>query len=313
MLASYADRKLDKMPARSALPVSRPRGCTVCAWVTNPACARAARRAGAQAIYVPALNFKRGEALIAGQRNAAAEQMGYPKQCVIAMPTVDHDIIQGTREFERDIDVWEYAKEGKPLFVDSLGSLARALELGAQVEVGPHLPIANRAALEYVAQAGATRVWLSPELTLAQIAELGLDGSPVPLGLTIIGTQELMITEHCLLMSQGFCNEDCDACPRRKSPHYLKDRKDFEFPVVTDCLGRSHLYNSVQLDVAHALPELIHAGISAVMVDATLMNAEQTAQAVGRAVHACDLAKRDTGTVSKPAAATSGHLFRGVS
>ena len=122
-----------------------------------------------------------------------------------------------------------------------------------------------------------------------------------------------MITEHCLLMSQGLCDEDCDTCPRRKSPHYLKDRKDFEFPVVTDCLGRSHLYNSVQLDVAHALPELIHAGISSVMVDTTLLNAEQTAQAVGRVVHAADLAKRDAGTVSKPAAATSGHLFRGVS
>lgn len=313
MLAPYKDRRLEKLPEREELPVSRAHKCTVCAWVTNPACARAARRAGAQTIYVPALNYKRGEAVIAGQRNNAAEQMGYPKQCVIAMPTVDHDLIEGTRETECGIDVWEYAKPGKPLFVDSLGALHRALELGALAEVGPHLPIANKAALSYVAELGAERVWLSPELTLSQIAELGLDGSPVPLGLTIIGTQELMITEHCLLMSQGLCNEDCDACPRRKSPHYLKDRKDFEFPVVTDCLGRSHLYNSVQLDVAHALPELIHAGISAVMVDATLLNAEQTAQAVGRAVRACELAKRDAGTVPKPSAATSGHLFRGVS
>ena len=313
MLSSYRDRKLAKLAEREALPVSRAHRCTVCAWVTNPACARAAKRAGAQTLYVPALNYKRGEALIAGQRNSAAEQMGYPKQCVIALPTVDHDIIESTREFERGIDVWEYAKPGKPLFVDSLGALQRAVELGAKVEAGPHLPIANKAALAYAAELGAERVWLSPELTLQQIGDLGLDGSPVPLGLAIIGTQELMITEHCLLMSQGPCNEDCDACPRRKSPHYLKDRKDFEFPVVTDCLGRSHLYNSVQLDVAHALPELIHAGISAVMVDTTLLNAEQTAQAVGRVVHAVDLAKRDAGTVSKPAAATSGHLFRGVS
>ncbi|MBE6464457.1 MAG: U32 family peptidase [Eggerthellaceae bacterium] len=313
ILAPYKDRKLEKLVEREELSVSRPNRCVVCAWVTNPACARAARRAGAQVIYVPALNYKRGEALIAGQRNNAAEQMGYPKQCVIALPTIDHDIIEGTREYERDIDVWEYAKPGKPLFVDSLGALVRAVELGAKAEIGPHLPIANKAALDYAARLGAERVWLSPELTLSQISDLGLDGSPVPLGLTILGTQELMITEHCLLMSQGLCDEDCDTCPRRKSPHYLKDRKDFEFPVVTDCLGRSHLYNSVQLDVAHALPELIHAGISSVMVDTTLLNAEQTAQAVGRVVHAADLAKRDAGTVSKPAAATSGHLFRGVS
>ena len=134
----------------------------------------------------------------------------------------------------------------------------------------------------------------------------------MPLGLTIIGSQELMVTEHCVLMSQGRCAEDCDACPRRKSPHILRDRKGFEFPVTTDALGRSHIYNSVQLDVAHAAPDLVAAGISAFMVDTTLMNGEETAQAVGRAVRARDLALRDGNTVAKISGATSGHLFRGV-
>ena len=129
--------------------------------------------------------------------------------------------------------------------------------------------------LAAAADLGASRVWLSPELTLGQIADLAED-APVELGLTIIGSQELMVTEHCLLMSQGPCDEECDACPRRKSPHFLRDRKEYEFPVVTDALGRSHLYNGVQLDVAHALPDLVHAGVSVLMVDATLMNVEET-------------------------------------
>ena len=122
-----------------------------------------------------------------------------------------------------------------------------------------------------------------------------------------------MVTEHCLLMSQGPCDEECDACPRRKSPHFLRDRKEYEFPVVTDALGRSHLYNGVQLDVAHAVPDLVHAGVSVLMVDATLMNVEETTRAVARAVRARSVAHASGNAIGKVSGTTSGHLYRGVS
>ena len=86
-----------------------------------------------------------------------------------------------------------------------------AAEIGVPFEVGPHLPVTNRLALDEVARMGAVRVWLSPELSLDQIRELSRD-TPVELGIFISGAQELMITEHCLLMSQGPCNEDCAEC-----------------------------------------------------------------------------------------------------
>ena len=159
---------------------------------------------------------------------------------------------------------------------------------------------------------GVERVWLSPELTLGQVADLA-ENAPVALGLTIMGAQELMVCEHCLLMSQGPCNERCDECARRKSPHYLKDRKDYEFPVVPDALGRSHVYNGVVLDVAQVVPDLIAAGLSALMVDATLMNVEETAAAVARTVRARDVAQRDGNALAKTPGTTSGHLYRGVS
>ena len=47
-----------------------------------------------------------------------------------------------------------------------------------------------------MADLGAQRVWLSPELSLVQIEELG-DMAPMPLGLTIMGQNELKVTEHC--------------------------------------------------------------------------------------------------------------------
>ncbi len=269
-------------------------------------------RAGAHLIYVPALNYRRGEAVIAGQKNAAAEQAGYPKGCIPIMPVADHEAVGGAREAVVDADVWKYAAEGKPLLAESLGAMERASEEGALLDVGSHVPITNGLSLAVASEFGAARVWLSPELTLRQIEEVAKD-APVELGVLLIGAQELMVTEHCMLMSQGPCDENCAECPRRKSPHVLKDRKGYEFPVVTDAMGRSHLYNAVELDIASSMPELLAAGISSYMVDATLMNAEETAHAVGRAIRALHVAQNDGNAIAKMPNTTSGHLYRGVS
>lgn len=305
-------RTLPRTTPREPLPAARPTGCRVAVTVTNPACARAAKRAGAHIIYVPALHYRRGEAVIAGQKNAAAEQAGYPKGCIPIMPVADHEAVGGAREAVVDADVWKYAAEGKPLLAESLGAMERASEEGALLDVGSHVPITNGLSLAVASEFGAARVWLSPELTLRQIEEVAKD-APVELGVLLIGAQELMVTEHCMLMSQGPCDENCAECPRRKSPHVLKDRKGYEFPVVTDAMGRSHLYNAVELDIASSMPELLAAGISSYMVDATLMNAEETAHAVGRAIRALHVAQNDGNAIAKMPNTTSGHLYRGVS
>lgn len=288
-------------------------GCVVVALATNPVCARAAKRAGAAEVYVPSLMLKHGEALIAGQKSSTAEQASYPEKCVPVVSAVGMDPLPGTREQALGLDPWAAVKPDRPVLADSLGAIERAVTMGALVEAGPHVPLANPQALDALADLGVRRAWLSPELTLEQIRALGGEGAPVSLGFTVIGSQELMVTEHCLLMSQGPCDQDCAQCPRRKSPHYLRDRKGYEFPVITDPLGRSHLYNSVPTDVAHAVPGLLASGITALMVDTTLMNGEEAGEAVSRAVRARDLALRDGNAVGKIGKTTSGHLFRGIS
>ncbi|MEG1397217.1 MAG: U32 family peptidase [Raoultibacter sp.] len=311
ILASYKQRQLPRITERDNRNPRPQHGCVVAAWASNPACARAAKRAGAELIYVPALNYKRGEAVVAGQVSGTVEQAGYPKQAITAMPVIDHDPMGKSREEIVGFDAWEQVKADKPVFVESYGQLRRACDAGAVPEVGSHLPVTNRLALQTVCDAGAQRVWLSPELSLAQIEELG-QGTPVSLGITIIGAAELMVCEHCLLMSQGACDEKCEKCARRKSPHYYKDRKDYEMPIITDCCGRSHLYNAVSLDLAHLAPELIRAGVSAFMVDTTLLNVAETTAAVSRAVRARDIALKTGDTVAKIEGATTGHIFRGV-
>ena len=274
ILAHYHARKLERTPSRAFAPIVRKGWCKVAALATNPACARAAKRAGADLIYVPAANYRRGEAVIAGQISDTAEQAGYPKQCIPVLPTVSQMFDEEKRN---GFDTWKRVKADKPVMVENLGQLLHATEMGAAPEVGPHIPVTNKLDLQAMADLGAQRVWLSPELSLVQIEELG-DMAPMPLGLTIMGQTELMVTEHCLLMSQGPCNQKCTECARRKSPHYLKDRKGYEMPVITDCTGRSRLYNAVQMDVAHLMPEIIGAGVSTVLVDTTLMNVKETTE-----------------------------------
>ncbi len=270
LLANGGDRPLPRVGARVSRVPARMRKCVVAAFATNPVCARAAGKAGADLVYASALACAQGQAVIAGQLSETGETTAYPRQCRLALPEVEHERISPSREAVMNFDVWRLAKDG-PVFADSLGAMQRAVELGLLFDVGPHVPVTNRLSLEVAADFGAQRVWLSPELTLGQIRDIARN-APVEVGLFVMGAQKLMITEHCLLMSQGSCNQQCGQCARRKSPHYLRDRKGFEFPVITDALGRSHLYNSVALDVANALPDLLACGVSAIKEDATLKN-----------------------------------------
>ncbi len=284
----------------------------VCVLATNPECARAAKRAGADALFVPALNYKRGQAEMCGRLMRDADSAGYPKNVTLMVPSIDHDAVGDAREAKIDFDAWQYAEQGEPLFVESIGSLFACAELGALPQVGPKLPLANGAALAVANAFGAERVWLSPELTLAQIRQLAKE-SPLPLGIFVQGYLELMVCEHCLLTSQGPCNEECATCPRRKAAFALNDRLDYDFRVVSDVFGRSHLYNSVQLDIVPAIKDLIDAHVSAFMIDATFMDPEQTAQATGRLLSAIKAIDRGEEACPKLPHTTSGHLYRGVS
>ena len=312
ILAVYKARKLPKIEAVNDVQTRPKHKNRVAVTATNPACARAAKRAGADVIYVPALNYKRGEAIVAGQLSPTVEQAGYPKQAIISMPVINHDLMGNSREEQVGFDAWDAVNEDKPLYIENLSQLARAAEMGIEeIEVGTHLPVLNTLALRAAHDFGACQVWLSPELTLSQIKELG-NSHILPLGLTIIGNTEMMVTEHCVLMSEGPCNQRCHECGRRKSPHYIKDRKNYEMPVVSDICGRSHIYNAVQLDLCHLVPELMQAGVSDFMVDTTMMNVAETTEAVKRAVRARDIAVSGSNSLQKRENTTTGLIFRGV-
>lgn len=173
--------------------------------------------------------------------------------------------------------------------------------------IGPRLYATNIDAIRTWAALGASFVWLSPELTLHQMKLLA-DESPLPLGLVVIGRQELMVSDHCFLMAQGPCDGQCGRCERRHGAmSCLEDRKGYRFPVTTDVQGRGHIYNAVPLDVAHAIGDLLRAGVRGFAVDATLMGDGEAEHALNRVRQGLNGTK-----VDKVPDTTTGHLFRAV-
>ena len=105
LTAEGHSRTLPRTTPREPLPAVHPLRCRVAVTVTNPACARAAKRAGAHIIYVPALNYRRGEAVIAARRTPLLSRPATPRAAFPSCLWPDHEAAGGAREAVVDADV----------------------------------------------------------------------------------------------------------------------------------------------------------------------------------------------------------------
>lgn len=197
--------------------------------------------------------------------------------------------------------------------VGTLGELAAARDAGAHAEADWPLNVTNSWSAAAVADLGASFVWASPELTGARLRDV-VAGSPIPVGALVYGRLELMVSEHCILQAAGECAGKCATCSRRAARWTLLDQKEYGFPITTDISGRSHVYNSVTLDLSRALDEVLATGVAALRLDMTTESADDATRIVAAFV---DLATAVGAGGAPPetaiaSPATSGHFFRGV-
>ncbi len=267
----------------------------ICLIATNPENARGALRSGVE-VYVPATNFAKGTALYSGCASEVASQTTYPDGIKIILPVVN----RGKQDFMR------FRNAGEGVLCDDIASFLCAQSEGLSPELGQMVPITNSHGAHLLNKLGASTVWLSPELNLAQIKNMA-EMLECEVGIYAFGRQRLMLTEHCELMSAGPCDEDCDHCRRRRVPSWLKDRKDYLFPTITDVAGRTTIYNSQDLDAMPYFEELMGAGVSRFMIDSTFMNKEEMLSIIARAKDSLI-----TPPQKRLKNSTSGHLFRGV-
>jgi putative protease len=320
LLAPWRNRHLTPHEEPTALAPARKGRPRVAALVRDAAGARAAAQGGAELVYLHSLRFEiTGEAgrkaamgphgtdgsPAASSPSLSIAGLGLPKGLPVRwfLPAVTHE--KDTACIQRAVE------EGTPAVANNLGGLQALRQAEAAWEAGPSLGICNGETLGLLARLGASQAWLSPELSQRDIAQVA-PTAPLPLALTVFGQQEVMVTEHCVLMAQGPCDQRCETCVRRRAPRLLEDRKGYRLPIRTDDAGRSHLFNAVPLDLVPSMPELVSLGVSTLVVDGTLLAARDLRAAIERTVRARDLAVKGAGSLPKREGHTTGHFFRGV-
>ena len=254
----------------------------------SPEVAQAAQAAGATRIYATA------DALAMGE---------WPEGTI---PWLDE--VCRERDHSR-LD--SYVSFGDPVAVGNVSELALAVERGAFAEIRPCVPVHNSYAAKALVAAGASAIWLSPELTLEEIRRLA-PRVPVPTGLVVWGRTRVMTSEHCVLQAIGDCAGRCETCPRRAQAFSLKNIDGNLYPVRTDIHGRSRIYHAWPLDATPQVEDLLEAGVSLFMVDATLLTPEEATHAVKRVRSALDAAASGAPRLRREAGTVSGHLFAGI-
>jgi putative protease len=194
----------------------------------------------------------------------------------------------------------------------NLGLLAAAAASGLRVEADWGLNALNDQTVAALARLGAERVWASPESSGRSLQAL-CSSSPVPIGVVVGGRFELMVAEHCVIRAIGPCAGECGDCLRRARSWTLRDRKGYRFPVATDPAGRAHIYNSVPLDLARGLRELLDDGVSSIRLDLASETADRSVELTKLWRGALDRAACGE-EIEAPIERTSssGHFFRAL-
>lgn len=152
----------------------------------------------------------------------------------------------------------------------NLTQVAYAREAGCVFEVASPVTAANGETVQELSRLGARCVWLPEEMGEERIEEISrtLSGG-VRLAVWAHGEARLMVCEHCVLTAEGPCTETCLVCPRRLAPRLLVERDGSCLPVAVDALGRTRIFDETLLDLAHAVPRVISAGVTELVYDLT--------------------------------------------
>jgi len=282
-----------------------------------PACA-AACAAGAEVVY---LSGEPVDAPVDQGDLATALELCRRRgvRLVPATPVIAHD-----DEYPRLEALLDACRELglETVLAGNAGPLALARGHGLAVWADHTLPAFNSLALRFWREHGVAGVTLSPELTLAQVRELGRL-SPLPLEALVHGALRLMVSAHCppgaAAGARGRKN-----CPRpcREGRWFLRDRKGELFGLVADGECRMHLFNGRDLSMYAHLTELLSVPLRLWRIEARGRDARYVGAvtavyrgaldrlaAGGEPVRAGDRATLER---LSPAGLTGAHYFRGV-
>ncbi len=193
----------------------------------------------------------------------------------IALPRIIAE--QAAQQMITNIKSWQQSGV-KSLLIENCGQfeLVKAADWRGTLYGGSGLNIFNSLTAEFYQQQKLERLTLSPELTLAQITNIGCKAQKEVIAQ---GALELMVNEYCLLGAacggrdqDTPCNAPCKGKVGAKVA--LRDEKGYVFPCRFDQNCRMHIFNSRQLCLLEDIPALSKAGVDVIRLDLRLYQRE---------------------------------------
>ncbi len=289
----------DRAARHPAVPVPRPGAPRehasdmpeIVVWTTRLATAKACMAAGAHRAIVPAWVVEDSDQL--------------PDGIALELPRIAH---------EGEVDeTLGRVRPDTPYVAGTLGALAASSAASSEVWAHWSLNTVNPWTAAHLLDMGAAGVWVSPEVSGNEVARIVGD-TGAHCGMAVLGRQEVMVLEHCLISGSARCDRACATCARRERWYALRDRKGYGMPVIVDPSGRSHVFNAVPVDLTRALDEVVAAGVSAVRFDVTVEHLQQAQKLTRRLREALEavIAGKSTRSEALLDPATAGHFYRGV-
>ena len=159
------------------------------------------------------------------------------KNCVAVLPNIIDEnyekfILQNLSEFDKT--------EGIMISHISQIELLKNFNINKQLFADYSLNITNNLSQKVLKKYNIEQFTISPELDKNNIVEFSND---LKKEFVAYGRTCLMTSKYCVIGKNSVCNQKC-----KKNTYELKDRKNFIFPVISDCINcHSRIYNSKAL------------------------------------------------------------------
>ena len=219
---------------------------------------------------------------------------------------------------QKMISARDYGADG--VYVADLGALYLAKEAGIEnIAIDYAFNTYNDLAINFFLNENVTRIALSPEMNLEEISKLTYLGN-IPVEILIHGNFPLMVSNYCAI---GAVKDKANKVPCSfaclKGDFKLKDRMNFQFPLLTDDHCRMYIYNSKNLNIYKRLDEIMELSPDYLRIIACGEKEDWIAEVVGAYRAAIDaLAKQGklpqclSSLINDTQNSTFGHFYRGV-
>lgn len=197
-------------------------------------------------------------------------------------------------------------EEPQGLLVPNFAGVKLAQDIPAPFVLDSSMNIMNAWAGKTVS--GAQSSVLSPELNQGETRRLLQEIGP---GATVmVHTRHLlMVHEQCLVGANAACKTGERGCSA--SVRQLRDRKGYEFPLLSDVTCRSYLYNSQVFSLIDQVGSLMRQGVGELLIDAEMDSAATLRQVLPLYISAKEQTDRADWQREQLSKIYSGRLTRG--